>query len=89
MIYNFFFYRNNKLCDIQIVFGDKKIPVHKNVLASHSDYFYKMFTEDFKDNILDLNDNNEFTPDSFELLIDFMYTSHLIIDASNVKVIRI
>jgi len=81
------FYRNKTLCDVQIEIGDRKISAHKNVLASYSEYFYKMFTGDFKDNLLDLNANEALTPNSLELLIDFMYTSQLTIDDSNVKVI--
>jgi len=46
-----------------------------------------MFTEDFDGKLLDLNTNEKLTPNSLELLIDFMYTSRLTIDASNVKVI--
>lgn len=56
-------------------------------MASYSEYFYKMFTEDFDGKLLDLNTNEKLTPNSLELLIDFMYTSRLTIDASNVKVI--
>jgi len=46
-----------------------------------------MFTGNFKDsNLLEIK-NKEITPNSFELLLDFLYTSQLTINDSNVQVI--
>lgn len=80
-------FRNNKFCDVQFVVGDKNISAHKAILASHSKYFDSMFTGNFKDSTLLEIKNKEITPNSFEQLIDFLYTSQLTINDSNVQVI--
>ncbi|XP_022171365.1 kelch-like protein 3 isoform X1 [Myzus persicae] len=77
--------RNNKFCDVQFVVGDKNISAHKAILASHSKYFDSMFTGNFKDSTLLEIKNKEITPNSFEQLIDFLYTSQLTINDSNVQ----
>jgi len=82
-------FRNNQFCDVVFVVGGKKIAAHKVILASHSNYFSKMFTGNFKDTKLLELKNVEITPDSLELLLDFLYTSQLKINDSNVQVIYI
>ncbi|CAI6371820.1 unnamed protein product [Macrosiphum euphorbiae] len=77
--------RNNQFCDVLFVVGDKKIAAHKVILASHSNYFNKMFTGHFKDTEFLEVTNVEITPDSLELLLDFLYTSQLKINDSNVQ----
>jgi len=72
---------------VTFVVGEKKIAAHKVILASHSDYFDKMFTGNFKDTKLLELKNVEITPNSLELLLDFLYTSQLTINDSNVQVI--
>ncbi|CAI6349429.1 unnamed protein product [Macrosiphum euphorbiae] len=77
--------RKSQFCDVTFVVGEKKMAAHKVILASHSNYFDKMFTGNFKDtNWLELK-NVEITPDSLELLLDFLYTSQLTINDSNVQ----
>jgi len=74
---------------VLFVVGDKKIAAHKVILASHSNYFNKMFIGNFKDSeILEVK-NVEITPNSLELLLDFLYTSQLKINDSNVQVIYV
>ncbi|XP_060861689.1 kelch-like protein 3 isoform X2 [Metopolophium dirhodum] len=77
--------RNNEFCDVLFVVGGKKIAAHKVILASHSNYFNKMFTGNFKDTQLLEVKNVEITPNSLELLLDFLYTSQLTINDSNVQ----
>lgn len=83
----FFFGRNKKLCDVQISIGDEKISAHKNILASHSKYFYNLFTNDLSESKKFVINTIDVTPKSFEVLIDFIYSSKLTINSSNVKVI--
>ena len=71
------------------VVGEKKIAAHKVILASHSNYFNKMFTGNFKDTAFLEVTNVEITPNSLELLLDFLYTSKLKINDSNVQVIYV
>lgn len=62
---------------------------HKVILASHSDYFKNLLIGsniENHTNVLEINDT-EVTKNAFKLLIEFIYTSHLTIDESNVKVI--
>ncbi|XP_029348475.1 kelch-like protein 2 isoform X2 [Acyrthosiphon pisum] len=77
--------RNNQFCDVVFVVGEKKIAAHKVILASHSNYFNKMFTGHFKDTEFLEVTNEEITPNSLELLLDFLYTSQLKINDSNVQ----
>ncbi|KAL5243716.1 hypothetical protein ACI65C_011126, partial [Semiaphis heraclei] len=77
--------RKNEYCDVQFVIGGIKISAHKAILSSHSNYFNDMFTGNFKDSkLLDIK-NAEVTPSSFELLIDFLYTSQITINDYNVQ----
>ncbi|CAI6350816.1 unnamed protein product [Macrosiphum euphorbiae] len=77
--------RKNEFCDIQFLVGEIKISAHKAILSSHSSYFNDMFNGNFKDSkLLDIK-NVEITPSSFELLIDFLYTSQITINYYNVQ----
>lgn len=80
------FCRDNQFCDVQFAIGDKVLSAHKIILASQCDFFYDMFTGDFKQSSFLTIDNDEITSNSLEILIDFMYTSRLTINDSNVKV---
>jgi len=77
-------FRNNQFCDVHFVVGEKEISAHKIILASHSSYFNNMLSE----NYITIK-NKDITPNSIELLIDFLYTSQLTINDSNVQVIYI
>lgn len=81
------FYRNDQLCDIQFMVEGEQISAHKIILAIHSDYFKNMFTGKFKDSKLLEIKHIEITPNSLKLLIQFIYTSQLTINESNVEVI--
>jgi len=74
---------------VLFVIGGKQIAAHKVILASHSNYFNKMFIGNFKDTKLLEFKNVEITPSSLEMLLDFLYTSQLTINDSNVQVIYV
>ncbi len=42
-------WKEEKLCDVQLNVEGRKLPAHKNVLASASPYFNSMFLRDFKE----------------------------------------
>ncbi|TRY99995.1 hypothetical protein DNTS_007783 [Danionella cerebrum] len=41
--------RSRKLCDVVLLAGDRRIPAHRLVLSSVSDYFAAMFTSDVRE----------------------------------------
>lgn len=74
------------MCDLNIRIGSKVLPVHKIVLASSCDYFGQMFEGSYKESKEDEITLNEIDPNAFELLLNYMYTSRLIITEYNVQV---
>lgn len=79
--------RNNRLCDIKIIAKNgEEISAHKVVQAANSEYFSIMFNSEFKESkelefvIQDLD------PYVSSLLIDFIYTSELVVNVQNVQV---
>lgn len=80
-------FRAQMLCDLKIKIGSKIFFVHKIVLASSSEYFNMMFTENFIESKKDEITMDELLPDIFEILIDYMYTLNIKITENNVLVI--
>lgn len=68
--------------------NNQKLNAHKNVLASNSDYFDRMFTSSFKERDQDKIEINitDFSYETLKALIEFFYTSTLIITEFNVQV---
>lgn len=64
---------------------------HKNILAINSDYFDRMFTSSFKERNQDKIEINitDVSYETLKTLIDFFYTSKLVITELNVQVIII
>jgi hypothetical protein len=42
------YFDNQTLSDLTLRIGDRRIPVHRIVLSSHSAYFNRLFTSGFK-----------------------------------------
>ncbi|XP_002157473.2 kelch-like ECH-associated protein 1 [Hydra vulgaris] len=75
------------LCDTTLVVGRKKIYAHKILLACSVPYFYSMFNHDVvesRQNVITLKDLD---PESVESIIDFVYTSKIVITQRNVQAI--
>lgn len=76
--------RKGQLCDVVLNVQNKKFYCHRGVLAACSPYFHAMFTED------SLGDDQEeifisdMEGDAIEAVLDYMYTSNIKIDESNV-----
>lgn len=72
--------------DINITIGKKSLSAHKVIIASHSEYFCKMFSGNFKE----IDDKeiiiNCIGFNVFQKLVNFMYTSILEINLHNVQV---
>lgn len=77
--------------DVSLVVNNQKLNAHKNVLASNSAYFDRMFDSYFKERFQDKIEIN-ITDVSFEILstlVQFFYTSEIYITENNVQVIFI
>lgn len=79
------FYQNGQLCDVEIQVGRRNIKCHKVVLACVSRYFRTMFSSEMKESrssVIPIKDMDE---SAMKLLIDFAYTSKVLISIDNVQ----
>lgn len=84
----FFIFREKKLCDVKLVAKNgEEIWAHKVILAANSDYFHCMFNSDFIESKQSEIFINEIDPVILKLLVDFIYTSQLVITEQHVQVI--
>ncbi|OTF75594.1 kelch-like protein, partial [Euroglyphus maynei] len=74
--------RRRELCDVILVVGQRKIYAHRVLLAAYSPYFLEL-AESRQTEVI-IRDIDEH---AMELLIDFAYTSHIIIEENNVQVL--
>lgn len=81
-------FRNNGTEDITLIVNDQKLSAHKNVLSLNSDYFDRMFTSNFKERDQDKVEINitDVSHETLKSLIEFFYTSTLVITEVNVQV---
>jgi len=73
------------LCDVVINVGNRKIFAHRVILAACSPYFRAMFTGTMSESNqteVTIRDVDEM---AMEILIDFCYTSNIIVEESNVQ----
>ena len=71
--------KDEELTDVVFVVGDKKIPAHKIVLATQSDYFNSMLYGDMKEASLaeiKLSEPN-LTPAAVEKVLEYVYIGSL------------
>jgi len=88
-LYNNYFFRNEKLCDIilRTIDGDE-IRAHKCVLTTYSEYFEKMFNGGFLESNKEVVFIKDISNAVLNDLIDFMYTGKLVtVNGDNVEVI--
>lgn len=88
---------NNLLCDVTLITGNQRFPVHRALLASCSPYFRDMFTKDTQNAEICRNDGSKYTwfSESIELrgissdglkhIVEFMYSGRLPINMSTVQ----
>ncbi|XP_070564376.1 kelch-like ECH-associated protein 1 [Ptychodera flava] len=75
---------NKHLCDVTIKVESKEFYAHKVVLASSSPYFRAMFTSGYSECQKNTVELKETHPCVFALLIDFAYTSTILVNEWNV-----
>ena len=73
------------LCDVTLVAENMEIPAHKIVLASSSDYFWTMFTTNFKEKETSRIPIRGVKPLILKLLVEYSYTSKILITEDNVE----
>ncbi|XP_068447986.1 kelch-like protein 5 isoform X2 [Clinocottus analis] len=69
--------RSRQLCDVVLVVGDRRIPAHRLVLSSVSDYFAAMFTSDVREAKQDEVKMEGVDPDALWVLVQYAYTGRL------------
>ena len=82
------FKKDGSLCDVYISVGDKRIPVHKCILAAGSDYFKSLFCGPLKQDLSEVNLST--VTDDYESvvsIIDFLYTGNINVDEENLGTI--
>lgn len=76
-----------QMCDVVLVVADQRYQAHKSVLAASSEYFQSLFTQMDEESLKAVNlDFCE--PDSFETVLNYMYTSSLFIDKGSLAAIQ-
>ncbi|KAK6493626.1 kelch-like protein 5 isoform X2 [Huso huso] len=77
--------RHKQLCDVVLVAGDRKIPAHRLVLSSVSDYFAAMFTSDLREAKQDEIKMEGVDPNALWALVQYAYTGHLELKEDNIE----
>uniref|UniRef100_A0A671RBD6 Kelch-like protein 5 n=1 Tax=Sinocyclocheilus anshuiensis TaxID=1608454 RepID=A0A671RBD6_9TELE len=69
--------RTRKLCDVVLLAGERRIPAHRLVLSSVSDYFAAMFTSDVREAKQEEVKMEGVDPDALWVLVQYAYTGCL------------
>ncbi|KAM9792886.1 kelch-like protein 5 [Neosynchiropus ocellatus] len=69
--------RTRQLCDVTLVAGERRIPAHRLILSSVSDYFAAMFTSDVREAKQDEVKMEGIDPDALWVLVQYAYTGRL------------
>ena len=70
-------WKDGILCDTELLVGDQAFQVHRSFLAAGSPFFRVMFTTDFKEQQQSQVELKGISPESFDLLLNFAYTSRI------------
>ena len=77
--------QHHDLCDVCIHVGNRKIFAHKVILAACSPYFRAMFTGELAESRQTEVTIMEVEECAMEILVDFCYTSHIVVEEANVQ----
>lgn len=76
-----------QMCDVVLLVADQRYQAHKSVLAASSEYFQSLFTQVDEESLKVVNlDFCE--PDSFETVLNYIYTCSLFIDKGSLAAIQ-
>ncbi|XP_069498492.1 actin-binding protein IPP [Ambystoma mexicanum] len=73
------------LCDVRLVVGEKQFVVHRLVMAASSPYFSALLSGGLSESSKDVVHILGVESDTFQLLLDFIYTGTVAISAGNVQ----
>lgn len=79
------FFREQKLCDVVIKAGDRKVKCHRVVLSSCSPYFRGMFTNEMLECSQDIIEIQGLSEEAVVQLINFIYTRKITISIDNIE----
>ncbi|XP_064200438.1 kelch-like protein 5 isoform X3 [Anguilla rostrata] len=69
--------RHKQLCDVVLLAGERRIPAHRLVLSSVSDYFAAMFTSDVREAKQEEVKMESVDPDALWALVQYAYSGRL------------
>ena len=72
-------------CDVSLVADNVDIPAHRNILASSSKYFSRLLTGSFVEKDKFSISINDVKPEILTSLVDYIYSSEIIITKDNVE----
>ena len=73
------------MCDTKLIAQGDVYHVHRSFLASCSDYFYLMFTEDFQESRQSEVELKGVTSRGLKALLEYAYTGHMVISSDNLQ----
>ena len=74
-----------KLCDVTLIVGDKKLKCHRVVLASCSPYFRSMFTNEMAESFKDVIPIQGLDESAVTQLLTFIYSRKIVINLDNIE----
>ncbi|KAF7280404.1 hypothetical protein GWI33_006096 [Rhynchophorus ferrugineus] len=77
--------QDKRFCDVDIKIGNKIFSVHRAILAASSPYFHAMFTGDLCEKNKHCVELHGVHPNTFELILEFMYSGLISINKDNVE----
>ncbi|KAL7981696.1 hypothetical protein Chor_010891, partial [Crotalus horridus] len=77
--------RHKQLCDVVLVAGERRIPAHRLVLSSVSDYFAAMFTNDVREARQEEIKMEGVEPNALWALVQYAYTGRLELKEENIE----
>ena len=77
------FYQDKRFCDILLCVDGCRLPCHRIVLAASSVYFERMFSNGMSEANAKEVTLNDVTPNALQYLIEFAYTSKLVVTCAH------
>ncbi|XP_041980208.1 kelch-like protein 5 [Aricia agestis] len=81
------YYQSQKLCDVVLIAGECRIPAHKVVLASCSEYFAAMFTGSLREAWSTEITLERIDPQALRSLINYCYTGSIELNSETAEIL--
>ena len=79
------FYKERVFCDVKLLVADQTFYVHKLLLVAAVPYFNSMFSHNLIEKEKETVVLKDIDPQSFGLIINFLYTSSIVVSQANVQ----